>query len=260
VAQPSDFTPHSLPPKLNTGPIEPMRDVPVWFAGWLPALVYPCMLLAIPLYPPFYGFLQRKEGAVEYCAVVVLLVGVFIGLGIFKYINRLPRGGRWLKWFYSISLLGMLVFAGEEVSWGQHFGLWGHEDVPQFIAEHNDQTETNFHNMSNVLDQGPTNLIVLGTFLAFVILPIVRKTRGLTMRPDHADYWFWPTRVCVVSAIGVLLIPFPKRIYEWITVASAPNELRHSEFHEFYIALLMTTYIISVYLRLRQMPEPTVLS
>lgn len=134
-------------------------------------------------------------------------------------------------------------------------GLWGHEDVPEFIAAHNDQTETNFHNMSNVLDQGLTNLIVLGTFIAFVVLPIVRKARGVAMRPDQADYWFWPTRACLVSAIGVLLIPFPKRIFEWVTGADGPNELRHSEFHEFYVALLMTTYVISIYIRLRQMPK-----
>jgi len=236
----------------------PMRDVPAWWSVWLPAVVYPILVIAALAFPDFYGFMQRKEGAIEYLGVLVLLVGVVIGLGIFKYTNRLPKSGRWLKWFYVVSLLGMFVFAGEEISWGQHLGLWGHEDVPEFIAERNDQTETNFHNMANALDQGPTNAIVLGTFVAFVVLPIIRKIRGLTMRPGDADYWFWPTRVCVVSAIGVLVIPFPKRIYEWATnTASAPNELRHSEFHEFYIALLMTTYIISVYIRLKQMPKPT---
>ena len=110
--------------------------------------------------------------------------------------------------------------------------------------------------MSNSLDQGPINVIVVGTFVAFVVLPIVRRARGLTMRPDQADYWFWPTRAGVVSAIGVLLIPFPKRIYEWTTGEVAPNELRHSEFHEFYVGLLMTIYIVSILIRLRQMPEP----
>ncbi len=249
-------------PESQTATVEPqaaspMRDVPAWLAVWLPALVYPILLLSIPLAPAFYGFMQRKEGGIEYLGVLVLLVGIVVGLGIFKYTDRLPKKGRWLKWFYVVSLLGMFVFAGEEISWGQHLGLWGHEDVPQFIAERNDQTETNFHNMTNALDQGPTNVIVLGTFFAFVILPIVRKVRGLSMRPGDADYWFWPTRACVVSAIGVLVIPFPKRIYEWIYDVNGPNELRHSEFHEFYVALLMTTYIISIYIRLKQMPRQT---
>lgn len=251
-----DPTPHARQSTIGTDSVGTLRDVPLWLAVWVPALVYPILLLSIPLYPPFYGFMQRKEGGIEYLQFAVLLIGVLIGLGIFKYTDRLPSGGRWLKGFYAVSLLGMFVLAGEEVSWGEHLGFWDHEDVPGFIAELNDQKETNFHNMSNVLDQGPTNVIVVGTFIAFVVLPVVRKARGETMRPDQADYWFWPTRVCVVSAIGVLLIPFPKRIYEWITGADGPNELRHSEFHEFYIALLMTTYIISIYIRLKHMPKP----
>lgn len=255
MTHPPVSTAQDPPPAIDPAPAGRLRDVPAWFSVWLPALVYPILLLAVPVYPAFYDFMQRKEGAIEYLGVGVLVVGIVVGLGIFRYTDRLPRGGRWLKWFYAVSLLGMFVFAGEEISWGQHLGLWGHEDVPEFIAERNDQNETNFHNMSNALDQGPTNVIVLGTFVAFVVLPIVRKVRGLTMRPEHADYWFWPTRACVVSAIGVLLIPFPKRIYEWVTGEVAPNELRHSEFHEFYVALLMATYIISIYIRLRQMPE-----
>ena len=251
-----DSTAHTRPSAIGAGTAGRLRDVPAWLAVCVPALVYPLLLLAIPLFPSFYDFMQRKEGGIEYLLVILLLAGVVIGLGVFKYTDRLPRGGRWLKWFYGVALLGMFVFAGEEISWGQHLGLWGHEDVPEFIAARNDQNETNLHNMTNALDQGPTNLIVLGTFLAFVVLPVVRRVRGLTMRPEQADYWFWPTRVCVASAVGVLLIPFPKRIYEWTTGEVAPNELRHSELHEFYVGLLMTTYIISILIRLRQMPEP----
>ena len=144
----------------------PMRDVPAWFSVWVPALVYPIIAVSAYAFPDFYGFMQRKEGAIEYLGVVVLLVGVVTGLSIFKYTDRLPKSGRWLKWFYVVSLLGMFVFAGEEISWGQHLGLWGHEDVPEFIAQRNDQTETNFHNMTNALDQGPTNAIVLIAFMS----------------------------------------------------------------------------------------------
>lgn len=257
MAELQDPAPHAQQSAIGTDTVGPLRDVPAWLAVWVPALVYPLLLLAIPLYPSLYDFMQRKEGGIEYLGFAVLLTGAVIGLGIFRYTDRLPGQGRWLKWFYALSLAGMVVFAGEEISWGQHLGLWGHEDVPEFIAARNDQTETNFHNMSNALDQGPTNLIVLGTFLAFVILPIVRRARGVTMRPEEVDYWFWPTRACVVSAVGVLLIPFPKRIYEWVTGEVAPNELRHSELHEFYVALLMTTYIVSILIRLRQMPDPS---
>lgn len=125
MANPPVSTPHAPPSTIDPDSAEPVRDVPAWLAVWLPALVYPILLLAIPLYPPFYGFMQRKEGAIEYLGVGVLVVGVAIGLGIFKYTDRLPSGGGWLRWFYAISLLGMFVFAGEEISWGQHLGPVG---------------------------------------------------------------------------------------------------------------------------------------
>ena len=96
-----------------------MRDVPALIAIWLPALVYPILLVSALAFPAFYGFMQRKEGAIEYLGVVVLLVGLVIGLGIFKYTDRLPKNGRWLKWFYVVSLLGMFVFAGEEKQHGE---------------------------------------------------------------------------------------------------------------------------------------------
>ena len=118
--------------------IDRSHDVPAWLSVWVPALVYPVLLLAIPLHPSFYDFMQRKEGGIEYLLVILLLAGVVIGLRIFKYTDRLPRSGRWLKWFYGIALFGMFVFAGEELSWGQHLGLCSAEDVPEFIAAHND--------------------------------------------------------------------------------------------------------------------------
>jgi hypothetical protein len=55
----------------------------------------------------------------------------------------------------------------------------------------------------------------------------------------------WP------AALGVLLIPFPGRVYEWVTGAEAPQTLRHSEIHECYIALLMAGYAASVHHRAR---------
>lgn len=224
-------------------------DAPVWLWLIVPAVAYPLVIASIFM-GDFYSFLMRKEGAIEYLAVVILLIGVGYGVALLKnYRSVLPR--RWLVWWLSIATLGTFVFAGEEVSWGQHLGFWTSEQLPEALKAINDQHETNLHNMSNKLDQLPNNIIVLGTFFAYVLLPLHLKRRNQTMGYDDPGYWFWPTRTGLLAAIGVLVIPFPKRIYEWTTGQSAPVTLRHSELQEFYIAVLMTIYLVSVYRRAR---------
>lgn len=225
-----------------------LRDAPCWLSLWVPLLVYPIIIGSIFVYLDFYGMMMRKEGGIEWLAVGFLLVGAVYGvMSLVRYRKHLPA--KWLVGWFVLSVVGMFVFAGEEVSWGQHTGLWTHEDIPELFKARNDQQETNLHNMSNALDQGPTNLIVLGTFAAFVLNPLFLRWRRETMKHDNPGYWFWPTRAGLTAAVGVVLIPWPKRIYEWVD-GKDDSLWRHSELHEFYIALLMTVYIVSVYCRL----------
>jgi len=217
---------------------------------FIPAIVYPGLLLSMFVYYPFWYFMKDKEGGIEWIMIVFLLIGIGHGVNLLaRYRSALPRP--WLVWWFVLSTFGMVVFAGEEISWGQHLGLWTGEDLPEALRAMNDQDESNFHNMTNALDQGPTNVIVAGTFFAYVLLPILQRHKRETMTFDNPGYWFWPTRAGLFAGIGVLIIPFPKRIYEWTTGVEGPFDLRHSEIQEFYIGLLMTTYIVSVHHRLR---------
>lgn len=225
-------------------------SAPRWLTVFVPLVVYPVLFASAYLAPSFYEFMQRKEGTLEYMAVLVLLLGVAHGVLLMKRYRR-AFPAKWLRWWFGISTVGMIVLTGEEISWGQHLGLFTSADLPDPILAVNDQNELNFHNITNALDQGPTNVVVLGVFVAFVILPIVQRIKKQTMDVDNPGYWFWPTRAGLIAAIGVLLIPFPKRIYEWVTGQDGPNELRHSEIHEFYIALLMTIYMVDAYRRAR---------
>lgn len=231
-----------------------LPGAPYWLTVVFPALLYPLMAASAFVFPNFYDFWQRKEGGIEFATVLFLLVGVVYGaLLVMRYRNKLPR--KWLIYWFAFSTFGMIVFAGEELSWGQHLGFWGSEDIPLALRMINDQDESNFHNTYNLLDQGLKNLIVAGTFGAFFLLPIYQRYRRKTMGIENPGYWFWPTRAGLVTAIGVIMIPFPKRIYEWVTGLDGHSKLRHSEFHEFYIALLMTIYMIDAYNRARAAPR-----
>ncbi|MEQ9617155.1 MAG: hypothetical protein RLN60_03875 [Phycisphaerales bacterium] len=225
-----------------------------WLTVYVPALVYPLMIATIFVWYDFWYFMKDKEGGIEWVAIVTILVGVGYGVtALAKYRSAFPK--KWLTVWFSLGVAGMIVFAGEEMSWGQHLGFWGGEDIPEGFRELNDQNETNIHNLvgiGNAIDRGSTNAIVGGTFFAFVILPFIQRAKRETMSFTNPGYWFWPTRAGLVAGLGVLLIRFPERIYMWTTGAeSTPFDWRHSEIHEFYIGLLMTIYMVSLHHRLK---------
>jgi hypothetical protein len=233
---------------------QPGLPEPRWPLTWLfPIAVYPVLIASIFVSYDFWYFMKHKEGGIERLAVVCLLVGVGYGVRMLLAHRRaLPRA--WLVWWFAIATAGMVFVAGEEVSWGQHLGLWGAEDVPEPIREINDQGETNIHNIvgiGNAIDRGSTNLVIVGTFVAFFILPIVQRVKGTAMPCDDPGYLFWPTRAGFWAGVGVSIIPLPLQIYEWTTGREGSFDWRHSEIHEFYIALLMMTYMVSVHHRLR---------
>ena len=238
---------------MNHGHARGLPEPTRWLTVGLPAVAYPLVLVSLTS-PPMYEALMRKEGLVEFAAAGLLLVGVGLGVALLvRYRAWLPS--RWLTGWFGLATMGMFVFAGEEVSWGQHLGWWDAGAIPEPFKRLNDQQETNLHNMSNTLDQGPTNAITLVTLVAFVALPLWLRWRGEVMGFTNPGYWFWPTRAGLVAAAGVLVIPFPKRVYEGLTGQVGPVELRHSEMHEFYIALLMVIYVASAFTRLRGLAQ-----
>jgi hypothetical protein len=225
-------------------------DAPGWLAFGVPAIVWPVVFASAFLYQPLYQTLQRKEAGLEWLTFGTLLIGAGVGLyAVFTHRSVFPR--RWLSGWFILGAIGMIVFAGEEVSWGQHFGLWTGDQLPERWRQINDQQETNFHNITNALDQGPTNVVMLATLFAFAGLPILQRVKREVMGPENPGYWFWPTYASLGAGVGVLLVPVPAWVYGWVTGEPEPNTLRHSECHEFYIALLMTTYMVSMFCRAR---------
>ena len=238
-----------LPETHEPGLAEPGRLLTVVF----PLTVYPVMILSIFVYYDFWLFMKSKEGGVEWLAIGCLLIGAVFGARLLlRYRSLLPA--KWLVVWFALGTLGMVFLAGEEMSWGQHLGLWSGEDLPDSFQEINDQNETNIHNIvgfGNTIDRGSTNAVVIGTFFAFIILPLIQRMRGKLMPYSDPGYWFWPTKACFWAGMGVVIIMFPKRIYEAITGETGSFDWRHSEIHEFYIAMLMLTYMVSAHARLR---------
>ncbi len=129
-----------------------------------------------------------------------------------------------------------MYFAGEEVSWGQHWLGW---ETPPAIAAVNDQQETNLHNTSSWLDQKPRLALELWVFAcAFVCFWRPRSSLG----PIKT---FWPSRpLWLVSALAIA-IRLPERLADaGLLLHPIQEQLRWAELQEWFFAQFMLLYAV----------------
>jgi hypothetical protein len=218
------------------------------FVVW--ALFPPLMLLIlIPMAfiePQWFQQMLAKDdagGVVEQLTVILLLPGIVAGVAVYiHYRKALPNQllGFWvLMW-----ILACIYFAGEEMSWGQWYFGW---ETPDSISALNDQQETNIHNISSWFDQKPKLLVTLWIILGGLILPLWKMVRNKQSTNQlEWQYWFFPTLVCVPTAGLFTLIRFADWV-PWDVV----NQFGNSELREYYVALFLSVYLLSIYFRLR---------
>ncbi len=197
----------------------------------------------------------RKEAMVEWLTVLVLIPGGVTALAAYRMRDRFPA--RWLGVWMLLCALGLFYFAGEEASWGQHVFVW---TPPEGVTDINRQNETNLHNLEVVgtmFGQKPKHVIEVWTVVGCIVMPLVLARRRPPLDParDWA-YWFWPTRACILAGVMCTLIYLPTRLARFYH-ESIPWELRWSEVQEFYFAWTLVLYVVSIYVRLGQMPRQT---
>jgi len=191
---------------------------------------------------------KNKEGFTEWATVAVLLPGLWAGVGIWRRRRTLPR--RWVAAWLGIVTLAALYFAGEEISWGQHLSGWA---TPDFLARINHQGETNLHNLKGmgIFDNVPRYAIWAWALVAGVVVPWRVRRGRLHLTAGSAADWFWPTWCCFWTALIAVLIRVPDRIDKLTGKQLAIfRDLRLSEPQEFYFALLLAIYLLSVRARL----------
>ena len=66
-------------------------------------------------------------------------------------------------------LLGLIYYFLEEISWGQYIFNWS---TPYFFLNLNNQNETNFHNISNLFNQLPRNLVFIWSAFTFILVKL----------------------------------------------------------------------------------------
>lgn len=116
----------------------------------------------------------REDGLVEWLALVGLIPAAFVCF------SRFIKLRKYKSWWFLLMLLGLglllILFAGEEISWGQRiFGF----NSSSYFAKHNSQGETNIHNL--VIGGVKINRLIFSTVLIslmgiyLVFLPLLYR-------------------------------------------------------------------------------------
>lgn len=185
--------------------------------------------------------LDGEMGIIENMTVLFLLVAIaFIFRSLAHLRHRQDVPGMLRLWLV-LMILGSVYFAGEELSWGQHFVGW---NTPEYWNRVNDQDETNFHNTHSLFDQFPRMLMTIAVLLGGALAPVYRKFRMIELDRTSVWYWILPTIDCLPAACLVILI----RPLAFIVGADFVSA---GEIKELGIALFILLYLNSIRIRLK---------
>jgi len=233
------------------------RDLgPAWWLGLPLASLALCWLTPLLGRRQWHALMMGERGCLETGTFLWLLAAlVVVGL-----VLRRPRGlPQTMIVLLVLFAIGLVYFAGEEISWGQH--LLGFQ-TPTPLARINYQNEFNLHNIKGAreyLNMMPKRLIVYAVAAGAVILPLL-----LARWRHHPRYrsglWDWliPTWRLVPVSIVALLATVPHNLIircrpDWL---DGPYVLMAliwpaEEFKEYTIALLFLLYAVSILVRRR---------
>jgi hypothetical protein len=230
------------------------RDfLPPWL-GWLaPPLVLAAFYFARYADLEFYmRWVEGELGILENLGPLLLLPAIFCGLALTRHRRVFPEA--WIVIWFLLHGLGALFFAGEEISWGQHFFNW---QTPGTIAALNDQNETNLHNMSSWLDQKPRIALWVWALTGGFFAPMAIGLGWLrTGGPENWRYWVIPPRICMMPGLLVGSVRLPEYLSFYMGITPPfPFDIRASELQELFITMFLSLYLVSVYRRARAAPN-----
>ncbi len=232
-----------------------INEIPAWCWFWLPiaVILIQSMTCLMDTGQGFYAKIMEGEaGFIENATAIVLLPAVILGLGLYRRLKQLGQRMPSL-WFLMTALL-CLVFFGEEISWGQHWAGW---QSPEIFEQHNRQQETNIHNLNLVvnarLERLGRTIFTLAIVISGIIIPL-RANRRRTLIDPTQPYrnLYWPTAVCVPTAVLMLGVRAIERLRVWLDLHELPlMEINFKEAQEFYLALFFLIYLYSAHARLK---------
>ena len=207
----------------------------------------------------FNQYFQQETGFIENGTFIILFLGIITCYFILKKKNILIFKKLFYIWILCF-LFGLIYFAGEEISWGQQWFKWQTSD---FFMNFNDQSETNFHNISSWFDQKPRFILLLFIFFGGIFIPFYLKIKKKKLYSRSVQFWLFPNICCIPSAIICLFFYILDNIYKFICFGTPGIDikcnyipylfvLRTSEILELFMSLFLFIYVLSIYSRLNK--------
>ena len=233
-----------------TRPTTSWTSTPVVVGLWLPLLV-----VVIGVVAPVLGYEphpEREFSLIENLTVLFLLPAIAIGWTTGRDLAP-DTPQRSLRLFFALGLVfGGIYFAGEELSWGQHFVGWS---TPESFQTWNDQGETNIHNsrnywIDNLAENWPKAALHRAAPLFGGGLPALVYLLGLYPSPKEPLYWFSHRWRCALPGLAIPLVSLIRRAGE--LRHGDPDyyvhlyKLRPAETYECLIALFILAFALSV--------------
>ena len=222
------------------------KDLPkvVW-------LFIPIVVAAMPYFARVISldtdrYMYTEFGIIENITVVVLVIAI---ISCFKFLKSATQF-KYLKIWIIFFLIGCVYFAGEELSWGQHFFGWS---TPESWSSVNDQQETNLHNTAAIFDRIPRTLLSIAALIGGVLIPVYRRLNNHVPNENSFFDWLFPTYACLPAALLSLLVSWHEKLYSLFdTTIPAVLDIRAGETKECLLALFMMIYVLSIWYRNRK--------
>lgn len=231
----------------RTRPLPLSNDsLPRWLWLWLPVVVALLPFIARMGAPATDRIFYGEFGILENLTVLFLIVGIVTGLRIITGPTA-RQTGPFRLWVLLI-VMGAVYFAGEEISWGQHFFGWG---TPEPWARINEQAETNLHNTSPLFNQLPRTLLTLAALVGGVVAPLWIRSRDLAFAAGSVPAWLWPTMVCLPSAALAVAISWPGKLLRATGIDQQGLDIGPGETKEALLGLFIMIYLVSLARRIR---------
>lgn len=224
------------------------KDLPKWLWLWLPIVValFPYVMRLIDVKTDSYVF--GELGIIENYTFIVLFIAII--LGVLSILKMKSFEFPFFKFWLTLLVLGCVYYAGEEVSWGQHWFGWG---TPEGWMDVNDQGETNLHNTSALLDQVPRMLLTIAAIVGGVIIPVYFLIRDKVFSTGEFFGWLWPSYVNIPTCLLAVTVSLHEKVYK-LFGTTVPNilDIRAGETKECLLAMFLFMYIASFYKRLKE--------
>ncbi len=211
-------------------------------------LYTPIIIFLLPYISNLLNFnsdaIYNEFGIIENLTVIFLIIGFVFGLRIIWNEHK----NKWRKFWYILIILVTILFAGEEMSWGQHYFGWETSDA---WKKGNTQDETNLHNLSSfnyLFSRLPNMLLSRAAWFGGCIIPIIFLLLKIKFNNKSINHWIWPSYTSIPTSILAYAVGLPVNIAREFKFELIPFlKIGEGQSKECFLALFICIYLIIGY-------------